>query len=224
MVTVQHNLDELNAALRDYVRLSGKSVEEALKKQGAKLGFNLRQELRGLMPAKGSIRTAMLDRLASHRGIKIRPSVLKKIFGRKGSSSLFISQRTANKLGATTANSKGRRVNLWAQAIKNEINIRESGRGFLGVSASYPGIRGMLESAKAVSRFGPVLSRAGFKATGSGGAIEFQWGGLGGNLTTSAAEGLTKAKGEAAIDRALAGTLEDIEVYLTRKLQEAWAK
>lgn len=220
-VKIESNLAQLTQSLREYVVLSGKSIEEALKKQGAKLGYNLREELRRIAPPKGSIRAAMLARLKSHRGVKVRESVLRKVMQKRGARSVLSSGTVVfgKKGQGTTA--KG--ANIWALAVQAEINLRESARGFLGVAARY-GIRGELTNATAVSRFGPLLSKAGFQAEIQGGAIEFKWGGGLGELSSSAAEGLTKFKGERAINRALQGTVEDIQVYIERKLQENWQK
>lgn len=220
-------LDQLNDAIRQYIRLSGKSAQEALKKQAAKLGYALKQELRGISPAKGSIRSEALARLESGGGIKVRPSVLRKIYQQYGARSLLSTQQVIfGKRGKTTTVRNGSRLNLWALAVKAEIGLRESARGFLGISASYRGLTATLEAeAQAFSKYGPVLSKAGFKPLpdNAGGAIEFEWNQDTSQLSGSAAEGITKEKGDAAINRALRNTLEDIEVYLERKLQEDWS-
>lgn len=219
---IETNIAELNASIREYARLSGKTVEEALKKQAGKLGYNLRQELRSLMPGKGSITTQLVERLKSHRGIKIRPKILQKFLGQQGAT--FATQRRINTSGTIGK----RRLNAWAQAVKAEIAARESARGFLGVSASYRGMTGVTASletggAYAVSRLGPTLSTATFQESpaDAGASIEFQWGPLSA-LSGEAAEGINKPRGEAAVNRALVGTLEDIQVYIERKLQEQW--
>jgi len=219
---IETNVAELNAAILEYARLSGKTVQESLKKQASKLGFNLRKELRGLMPPRGSITTQLVERLKSHRGVKIRPAILKKIFG-QGAHTQFGTQRAINNSAVTVR--RGRGINLWAQAIKAEIGARESARGFLGVSASYRGLNATLEAeAIAISRLGPTLSKASFKALpdDAGGSIEFEWGPQTSGLSGEAATGINKPKGEAAVNTALINTLEDIQVYLDRKLQEDW--
>jgi hypothetical protein len=143
------------------------------------------------------------------------------VFAKRGArSSLASGSIVFGKRGRGTT---ARGLNIWALAVQAEINLRESARGFLGVSALYPGIRGSLDQATASSRYGPVLSKAEFKPSENGGAIEFDWGGFS-ELSASAAEGITKPKGEAALNRALRGTIEDIEVYLTRKFEENWSK
>ena len=219
-MTIETNLEELNKSITEYARLSGKSIEESLQKQAAKLGFQLRQELRGIAPAKGSIRSQAEARLKAGLGIRVRPSVLRKVYQQKGARSLLSSGRTVfGKRGKGTTRAG---ANIYALAVKAEISLRESARGFLGVSASYRGLTSTLErEAKATSKYGPVLSKAGFKANPHGGEITFEWGESSG-LSESAAEGLNKPRGEAAVSRALEGTLEDIEAYITRKLQESW--
>lgn len=220
---IEINTAELNEAIKEYARLSGKTIEEALQKQAAKLGFNLKTELRALAPAKGSIRAEMLDRLASGRGIKVRESVLRKVYQQRGARSMLSNQQVV--FGKRGKASTARGLNLWALAVKSEIAVRESGRGFLGISASYRGLTATLEAeAKALSKYGPVLSSVGFKPLSdeSGGSIEFEWSPRASELSGEAASGINKAKGEAAVNRALQNTLEDIQVYIDRKLQEQW--
>lgn len=220
---IETNLAELNKAIQDYARLSGKTIEEALQKQAAKLGFSLKQELRGLAPAKGSIREQLLDRLGQGLGIRVSQKVLSRVYQSKGArSQLSTGQTIFGKKGITTTRAG---LNLWALAVKAEIARRESARGFLGVSASYRGLTATLETqARALSRYGPVLSTAGFKATPGGGSIEFQWGPEASQLSGSAAEGINKPKGEAAVNRALSNTLDDIQAYIDRKLGEQWSR
>jgi hypothetical protein len=222
-ISIESNLAQLNASLNEYIKLSGRTVDEALRKQAAKLGFNLRKELRGIAPAKGSIRAQAEALLKSGRGIKVRESVLRKVFAKRGARSIIGSGRVV--FGKKGAGSTRAGLNLWALAVQAEINLRESARGFLGVSATYRGLSSSLEQeAKAFSRAGPVLSTVDFKelSSGAGGSVEFLWGPAASTLSGEAAAGLTKAKGDAAINRALTNTLEDIEVYITRKLLEAW--
>lgn len=231
-VSIESNLAELNKSIQQYAILSRKTVQEALRKQAAKLGFLLKEELRGIAPAKGSVRAQALAVLAGgrwpsgKRGIQVRPGVLKKVYQAKGAQSLLSTGKVVFGKGKRASKLiRGKRLNLWAMAVKAEIDRRESGRGFLGISASYRGLTGSLEAdAKALSKYGPVLSTAGFKDIGPDSSlIEFRWG-PDSTLSGEAAEGISKPKGDAAINRALVNTLEDIEVYIDRKLQEAWSR
>jgi hypothetical protein len=226
-ISIESNLAQVNKAIQDYALLSGKTVEEALKKQAVKLGFLLKQELRAIAPAKGSIRAQLLERLASGLGVKVSPQVLKKVYQSNRAKSSLSTRQTVFGKGKKSKASVvrgGSRLNLWSMAVKAEIARRESARGFLSVSARYQGLTATLEGqATAESRYGPVLSTAGFQVSPGGGSFEFQWG-QSSDLSESASEGLSKAKGDAAINRALVNTAEDIEVYIERKLEEGWSR
>lgn len=232
-VSIESNLTQLNTAIQQYAILGRKTVEEALRKQAGKLGFMLRQELRGIAPAKGSIRAQALAVLAGgrwpsgKRGIQVRPGVLKKVYQAVGASSLLSTGQKVfggKRLKASTLRG-GKRVHLWALAVKAEIDRRESGRGFLGISARYFGLTSTVEGeVKALSKYGPVLSKVGFSLNQSLGTIEFRWSDATSQLSGEAAEGISKAKGDAAVNRALVNTLEDIEVYIDRKLSEGWSR
>lgn len=224
LIKIETNIEELGKSIEAYIKVSGKSLEVALKKHGAELSFRLKKELLALAPAKGSIRSQVLSVLAGgtwasgKRGVRVRESVLAKVFQQRGARSSLASRSIGfGKRGRGTT-SKG--LNIWALAVQAEINLRESARKFLGASAIYPGIRSEFDS-KAKSRVGPLLSVASYKSSDGGAIVEFNWGGFS-ELSTEAAEGITTPKGEAALERALQGTIENIEVYLKDKLGENW--
>lgn len=218
-LSVQEQVADLNAKLQKYQELSGKMWDTVLKKQGAKLGYALNQQLRGIAPARGQVRAEALARLKAGGGIKIRERVNRAIILKYGARSVIATRKVIfGKKGVGSVLRKGKRLNLQALMAQREINTRESGRGFLGVSARYP--RELAKTNSALSKYGPVLSRAGVSVVGTEGEARFVWDSGDGELATSAASGLEKGKGQAAIARALRDTADDIQVYITRKLEE----
>lgn len=221
MMTIDHELDRLNSDLGEYQRLSGKTQDEVLVKQGGKLAFALRKELRGLAPVKGSIRAAALARLRAGGGVKVRESVRRQVLAKQGAAQTVDSRQFVfGKTGQATKLRKGRRLNLQALMVEAEINVRERGRGFLSVSSNIPRFTGALtDLQRAYSRFGPILSQAGLHVLPDRRQLRFDWGGFS-QLSESAAVGLTKPKAQIAVARALQLTAQDIEIYLDRKLTE----
>lgn len=223
-VSIEHQLPRLNTALQLYVRATGKTVEDVLRKKGAQLGYALRQEFRGLMPVKGTVRSERLAALKAGEGVYIRPSVRKEMAEKyqiapAGGPALF-RKRAGRKAYAGFTLIKGKRMNLQALAVQRELNVRESGRGFLAQSSRFSFARQMSDLDKAVSRYGPVLAQAGFTTTTEGGMAQLKWGGFS-KLSDEAVKAMGRVKGQAAIARALKVVTEDMEPYLARHLGEA---
>lgn len=225
---------ELGSSIRRYQQLSGKQPEDVLLKQGGKLAFALMQNLRGLAPEKGAVREERLQALKSGEGVKVRPRVRNAIM-RKYSAATelatgkMVMVKGGNLLGSIVegrVNNRSKfhsgkgfkygRINLQALMVKAELNTRESGRGFLGVSARYPKI--LQRGQDAVSRYGVALSTAALNSTGD--ELEFEWNSMKSELSGSAAKGITEPRGMAAVNAAIQQTIDDIEVYNNRKTQE----
>jgi hypothetical protein len=221
-LAIKHNLAEFNFRLAQYSRASGKDTATVLQQQGAKLGYTLRQEFRGITPAKGEVKAERLDALKSGEGIHIRQGVMKWLAAKydiapMGGAALFRRAGKGNYKGSVT--SGGKRLNLQALAVQAELNIREKGRAFLSVGARFQNATGGLTYSKAFSRFNKQLSEAGFTPNSDGGVVAFKWGGFS-NLSDSAVQGMTRAKGQGAIARALKGRAADMKIYIDRKNAE----
>lgn len=221
---VEAQLNALIAKLKQYQDLSGKTWEEVLTKQGGKLGFLLFQKLRAIAPAKGRVRAERLAALSHGEGIRVHQSA--RDYAMAHSTATASSLRTRRGVlfrEKTKAGGLKRNARSWWQiAVAREIALRESGRGFLGISAHYPRVLG--REATAVSKYGPVLSRAGIIINGPRGKAEFVWDPGTGQLASKAAEGVDRPRGRAAIALALRDLDEDIEVYVVRKQQERLAE
>jgi len=216
-------LDALNAKLAQYQVLSRKSWPEVLAKQGGKLGFSLAQHLRGLAPAKGKVRAEALARLKAGGGLHIRPSVERAITFKYGARSRLSDRKVIfGSAGVTTIRKRGRRLNLRALMAEREISVRESGRGFVSVSARYPQTLRKVDKAK--SRYGPALSEAGVTANDEGGQAKFTWDPSEGALAASATAGMSRPRARAVIALAMRDVSDDIGVYLSRKQAELQQK
>jgi hypothetical protein len=213
---VTHNLEALNEAIRLKQSLQKGLFSDALLKEGGKFAFALAQRLRGLSPAKGAVRAERLDALRSGEGVKIRKRVREAVLRKYGAHTDIVSRQTRFFSGKRSVASKGKkRLNLQALMVQRELNTRESGRGFLGQSARYPRI--LTKTSAAMSRFGPLLSKAGLQATDNVGILSFVWAGAAGELSGSAARGLSKPRARAEIASAADITRDDIMQYVRRK-------
>lgn len=212
------DLERLNRDLAAYQIATGKGIEQTLAKQGAKLGFHLKLEFRRLEPGKGQIRAQALARLKSGEGIKVRPSVRKKVFAKAGAASRLSDRRTV--YGATLRGTRGGK-NLAAAAVQAEINLREKGRGFIGYSVPAPAYFSSLKAERTRSRYGPTLAQAGLRLTTESKVLRYEWGPFS-EMSAGAAAGIATPRGDAAVSRAIRDTANDIEAYLDRKLAEAW--
>lgn len=229
-VSVQANTQEFNATLKSYAELSGKTFAQVVAKKGADLGFELGKELRAIAPGKGAIRSEMLGMLAAGRGIKIRPAILAKTMAR-GKVSQTISGRNYRfgKSMRGTTRSGGSRLNFWALAAKAEINLRESGRKFVGYSAGYASLRNEL-AARDISglgydfkkvlsdRYNRLVSKVGFTVQPNETSMAFRWGGS--KVSGDLAKAMQKPKARTAVSRALDTVTKDMLVYIARKLNE----
>lgn len=219
-LSVEAQVNALNAKLREYQAASGKTWEDVLQKQGGKLGFLLFERLRGIAPRKGEVRAERLAALRHGEGIRVRQSA--RDFATRHTLATASKERSRK---ASLLREKGRSGKLkaggrnwWQIAVAREIAIRESGRGFIAQSGHYP--RSLGNEVVAASRFGPVLSRAGIQVAGSRGRAQFIWDPAEGELAAKAVAGLSKPKGRAMVALALRDLLEDIDVYVIRKQEE----
>lgn len=217
-VLINDNLNSLNTALNRYAELTGKSPEDILLKQGGKLGYALRVRLREAMPAKGSIRAERLEALKRGEGVRVGPHIERSVAAKYQARTNLDTRKTVfgrSKAGKTSVTRGGKRLNLRALMVQRELSARESGRGFLSISARYPRILQRQQVAR--SRIGPELSKAGINANAD--TMTFSWTG-GNELAESAATGLSKAKGEKAIAQAIKDVELDILEYVKRKDSE----
>lgn len=221
MMAIRTNVTRLNQAMAEYKKLSGKSLDEVLQKQGGKFGCMLSRAWKGLMPAKGRITRHALERLRGGKGIKVRSRIYEQI----DKSSSVETRRTTFKVGknkhATTRRSKGKRLNFQAEAVRREIAAREKARGFLALTARFGTIKNAAKTS--INKWGKTLAKAGVRFGKSPRFIRFVWaepGEQGGHAADSA----TTPKALKQVSMAMNALTDDIMVYVQRKYREAAGK
>jgi hypothetical protein len=206
---IEYNLEGLRAACIEYGKYSQKSEAEVVAKQSGKLAWNIYRALKALAPQRGAVRAERLAALAAGEGIKIRKSVLASVeqkYGDKGA----------------------RGLNTHALAVKKELSLRESGRGFLGFSTprparSAPEIESSVRSI--ISRYGFELSDFVLNVAESAEkkVANLHWNGSKGDYT-AATEGLSQPRQQEVIAQAVAATTKDTVEYILRKIREDKSK
>jgi hypothetical protein len=225
---VQTSLGNLNSALATYQMLRGMSNADVLRKKGKDLQMVLAGELRAIRPPKGSIRTNVLARLKAGKFINIRESVQKRVRERVVVDQLVNHGKvlTGKKSGRTQLVDLGSRQSgqehwkyraLASQMVLREIAVRESGIGFLSVSARYPA--NLADGMVAESRYGPALSKVGIQADQNSALLRFEW--LENtDIAKAAVQGMGAKRATGAVTRTLDRVTADIVVYNQRKLKE----
>lgn len=218
MTTIRHNIaDDLNSVLVDYRRLSGKSDEETLSKQGGKLGFEIRQRLRALAPNKGAIREQLLGRLRDGKGIQIRDSVRESVTEKFGGRFKKAQAKSEDQFWGESPGRLNWKYRLQQEMVRREIAVRESGRGVLGVSILYPKV--LPGDMTAVSRYGQLFSKFGIHIDPHSKYAIFLWPGIS-HQSAEVVKGLNKPRAETAIEEAMTAVRDDIAIYVADKQQK----
>lgn len=224
IVKVDTNARALGAAINQWAVLSGKGIEEAVNKQGKKFAHMVTIELRQITPAKGSLRSYFIAKLAAGNGRKgeglfIRDSVKRTTALRYGAASTMDGREAfgtgRRKVASRLDRKTGKRFNYRNLLVKRELNLRERSRFFLASSAGYKWLP-KAGSAAALTKHGQEVARA-FTAPGS---VRFSWANFG-KAAEKAASGMTRPKALRAVEAALKATTADIMLYVNRKLNEA---
>lgn len=218
---VQYSVAQLNDKLRQYAEVSNKTEAEIISKQAGKLSFNLRTALRALAPEKGAVRAERLAALKAGGGVYVRPGVYAMMESKYGVEFTSTRQKYKgpNNELAGTDYSASRRMNLQALAVQRELNLRESGRGFMAFST--PRAMSYAETVavgQQVSRYDHLLSflKMDLRLEAPIKYAQFEW-----PSDSPALEGLTKEQQMTAVMKAVNETTADIDVYVQRKLEEA---
>lgn len=234
---ITYNLSRLSESLQEYGRLSGKTEEEVVAKQGGKLAWNIYAGLRALAPGKGSVRAERLAALAAGEGVHVRDAVMREIGAKYNattsvaSGKTFLAQRKGRKVVAmaTEIERNGKRLNLQALAVERELTIRETARGFASIATPRP-VRAYANALASSgfttdtvrqmeSRYGFVLSLFNVKLSAEKKYAELRWLGRHGEYQ-DAVLGLSKPRQQKVLNDAIIETNEDIRVYITRKQRE----
>lgn len=230
-LTFQDNLDEWNAAFREYSGLVRMSVQEAMAKKGSDFAFRLFSKLRKLSPKKGNIRTERLAALATGQGLRVRPSAID--YARQKTIATGTNIKTRKDAvffeKGRTGKVKSKARSFWKVAVDRELSYRESGRGFLALSSRYKSLGVELEAARFAEkkqtiydRYGRFLGAVGFKPTPDDSSMTFRWGGN--TSSGNVARTLQRPKPRAAIADALDESRRDMLEYVARKHAQAAAR
>lgn len=228
-MTVETNLTEFNQALEAYGRHARLTAADVVARKGADLGFRLYKKLRELTPEKGTIRSERLAALASGGGIKVRPEAVAYAKKKTISTATNIKTRQSFRFFEVgrTGKVKSGGLSFWQLAVKRELNIRESGRGYLGYSARFKSFAAELKANKFDAyrqqlirdRYLRFISAVGFKSDPDSVSLTFKWGG-----NNKASDGLAvamqKPRARSKIAEALAEARADMMVYIQRKMSE----
>lgn len=229
-ITINYEIERLRRTMAMYGEVSGKTESEVVVKQAGKLGFNIRAGMSRIAPEKGAVRAERLMALRTGGGIKIRPGVVQATaekyglaFGVRGGR-MVLGKR---KVPVASVVHGGKRMNFWALAAQREINLRESGKGFMAFSTprayanEYARSDDVEFEKNLFSRYGYLLSQFGIKADPSATHkyAELKWVG-GDRKNSSPVEGLQREKAMQVLVDAVRETNADIMVYLERKISE----
>lgn len=245
-IDVEHNLKAFNASLAEYQRVSGKTTEEVLAKQGSKLAFSISDALKMRSPSKGSVTAQRLSVLRSKQeGIFIRPNIRLAVASKVGAAVPLANKaqyirgqkRTDKKFGTlsgirfgfTKSKKNGvastrEGLNLQALMVKRELAAREKGRGYLGFGSRIDVSKiADVKLVKLFGRYKQELSKAGLQASTSETAITFTFGG------STAPDGrmvdlgpaISKPKNLQAVARGIADVRKDMAPYIAKKHAQA---
>lgn len=227
-ISVQTNIEAFNSAVAEYIDVSGKVPADAVVKHSKEFANRLRADLKRMMPAKGSIRSARMDKLKAggpKSGVKVRDAVLARVLTQRGIAQDIKSRAYVfGKKGSKFKRIGGKKLNWWQQAIRAELNVREKGRGYLSYSAAFSRLLNSFgqgqttDSGYVVNRYNRGVSKASFVNQPSETSNTFNWG------NTRASKGpaivLNQPRGQAAISNALAGARANMMEYVNRKHSE----
>lgn len=226
-LSVSHELGELKAAIGRYQELTKKSPQDVLLKHGGEFAYALNRRFRFLAPAKGSIRASRIAAMKGRgSGVFVRPSIRAKIFSQYGAHTDLASSQVRFFRGkgrvreVASVTRKGKSLNLQALAVQAELNLRESGRGFLGRSAKFDSLRDRLQGggdSRWLDRYTRLLAEAGLRISQDNGTLTFTWEGEAGS---GAATAIMGAKGQQQLAAALQDARQNLEEYLSRKFPE----
>jgi hypothetical protein len=233
-VELKFELERLAESMRKYGQVSTKTEAEIVSKQSTKLSYNVASELRKIAPKKGQVLAERLAALKTGSGVRVRPAVLADVAGRYQAQSsvktgkVWLAEKKGRKVasfatGILSPDGSGIRLNLQALAVKRELQIRESARGFSGFAVPRPQNRSGATSdvqRDIESRYGFTLSEFSMFLSAEKKYAVMRWFGARSNLYESAVEGLSKPKQQAVVTEAVKSTTADIMEYVDRKLKE----
>lgn len=238
ITTIESNLAELSAKLGTYARLRKVTAVEAVQHQSRRFSFFLADELKKTSPEKGSVRSEALAWMKGRsKGVFVRESIQKSVaakysavtiagIGRKKKDGTRYGRswmRTKKTVGGIDIFGKKKssvgkkKLNLQALMVKRELNMRESGVGFMSFASRLRGIDTVSpgDARFWAGKFGQKTADAKLAITGDGDEATMKI--VLGGSRSKLGDALLKPAGQSAIARALAETTANMQVYIERK-------
>lgn len=229
-IRLESNAADLNRAIGAYIVASGKTVDEVLQKQGAKLGWAINKQLKGLAPRKGQVtdeRMAAMERGGKGNGVRVHKRTRMQIYQKYGVASDIASQgevvRRGKKMVASYMRTKTKkvngekikrrtRVNVQNLLVERELASRESGRLFTSVGSLFPKSK-ITHAIDVKNGAGKKLAEAGVSFGKNPRFLRFSWAKFT-NLAGRMAHSMTRPKALAAASRAMVAVTDDIMEYV----------
>jgi hypothetical protein len=225
---VQTNIDQFNSTIEEYIKLSRRSTQEAVIKQGNKLAFALRGRLALISPKKGSITAERLSALKTGGGVYVRPLIAISVMKKYGAAtrvkdrSIVFGNNKQQKSALFKIGGIKKRLNLQALMVKRELALRERGLGYLGLAARMSGISDIVPGKRArwFGRYKQEIAEAGLVATETSAGLRLQYG----SEESKVGIGMKRPRAQAAIAAALREVRLDMMEYINRKNLERGQK
>ena len=227
-VRMRKDAEAFGAKLELYSRFVKLSAPDILRKKGADLVRALSSvskpgELRKLAPAKGSIRSSNLARMASgNGGLKIHDRARRIVYESRGIVQDIKSRRGFATASRGKAYARGpKAVNIQKLLVKTELNLRESSRGYLAHGAGFRRIKDIMAGDNQI-----ILNRAGmyiantFLKQNRDQSVLTIWDSVAKHLHM----GLVAPERREAVHNAFVIVSADMDVYINRKMAEAAEK
>ena len=223
-VQLRKDVGQLAAKMAQYQAASRKSIPDVLRKQGGNLAIFLSSanrpgELKEIAPKKGVIRAQNLARLQSGGGIKISQKARRIVYQDRGIAQDVSTRRFVSTGRRGAAYKRGPiSVNVQRLLVQNEISLRSRASGFLAYGASARGVRRIQpgQTLRTTNRVGRFLADANMVNGQNAASISLYE-----NAAADLIRGLSIPKARDAIHRAIAATIQDMDVYINRKQSEA---
>ena len=222
------SLRELNIMFAKYAVWAGVTRRQALYKFGDTFTREFGKLLKPLAPAKGSVRTMGLSRLAGGAGIQVRPSAMRYATEHSAATAYDVKSRSGTRFMETNRKGAFKRAgrNWWQIAVGRELSIRESGRGYTAYGGRIRSIYrigsfagGVRKAAIThVGRVGQKLADVLVDTAKDSSDMRLIWGE---SARTEIGTALSQPKAHGKISPALNAATRDMMAYIDRKAREA---
>lgn len=214
---------EFNKKLDEYAKLSRRTPEEVLAKQGYNLALHLRAEFMKLAPDRGAVTSDRLEAIRRGEGIKVREGAREFAKRKTVSTAQNVRTRQASLFMEKTKSGNVKRGGrtYWEIAVDRELAIRESGRGHLALASRMKWVDKVLIDGftyRVLDRVDRELSRAGLKRSSDGAILLLDF------SNPRIVSAMERPRAKAALAKAISAAAVNMQIYIDRKLAEAKRK